>query len=131
MIATIKGEFTAEIVRTALKTVSNCRLPKLQNIRKAAIRKPKSPTRLATKAFLAALELAHEGRPRVSISYQKPIKRKEHKPTPSQPTKSIKYELPLTRIIMAAMNRFRKTKKRRNRLRSDLKRTSSCIYPMA
>src|SRR5689334_17995374 len=81
--------------------------PRYQNIKKPAIRKPKSPTRLATKAFFAAFEFAQEGRPRISISYQKPISRKEHKPTPSQPTKSIMYESPETRIIIAAMNRFR------------------------
>ena len=32
------------------------------------------------KAFLAAFEFAQDGRPSVSISYQKPISRKEHKP---------------------------------------------------
>ena len=97
------------------------------NIRNAAIRKPKSPMRLAIMAFLAASEFAHDGRPSVSISYQKPISRNEHRPTPSQPTNSIRYESPVTRIIIAAMNRFRNTKKRRNRPGSDLKRTSSCM----
>ena len=42
---------------------------------------------VGNKRFLGCVELAHEGRPSVSISYQKPINRKEHRPTPSQPTK--------------------------------------------
>ncbi len=109
------------------KTSPNCTLPKFQNISIPAMRKPKSPIRLAIMAFLAAFELAHEGRPSVSMSYQKPINRKEHKPTPSHPTKSIRYESPLTRIIIMAMNRFMKTKKRRKRFGSFLKRTSSCM----
>ena len=44
------------------RPASNWKEPRYQNIRKPAIRKPKSPTRLVMKAFLAALELAHEGR---------------------------------------------------------------------
>ncbi len=39
---------------------------------------PKSPTRLTTKALIAAAFA--DGR-----SYQKPISRYEHRPTPSQP----------------------------------------------
>src|SRR5574340_1261043 len=124
VISTINGELTAEMLAAPWNTESNCRLPKALNIKKAAIRKPKSPMRLAIMAFLAASELAHDGRASVSISYQKPINRKEHSPTPSQPTKSIKYESPATRIIMEAMKRFRNTKKRRKRPGSDLKRTS-------
>ena len=57
---------------------------------KPAIMNPKSPTRLTIKAFLAASEFAHEGRASISISYQKPIRRNEHNPTPSQPTKSMR-----------------------------------------
>ncbi len=41
---------------------------------------------------------------RVALVY---INRKEHNPTPSQPTNNIRYESPLTNIIMAAMNRFK------------------------
>ncbi|MBV6496771.1 MAG: hypothetical protein JFAIHJKO_01899 [Pyrinomonadaceae bacterium] len=71
------------------------------------MRNPQSPTRLAMNALLPAFEFAHEGRPSRSSSYQKPTNRYEHSPTPSQPINSIKYESPLTRIIMAAMNRLR------------------------
>src|SRR6185503_7938287 len=107
-------------VSAAAKTWSNWNERKFQNMIKAAIRKPKSPIRLTIKAFLAAFEFAHEGCPNESNSYQKPISRNEHKPTPSQPTKSIIYEAALTRIIIAAMNRLRKTKKRGNRPGSPL-----------
>ena len=44
---------------------------------------PKSPTLLTKNAFIAA-ELA------LSFLYQKPIKKYEHKPTPSQPKNNCK-----------------------------------------
>src|SRR3990172_4745806 len=84
------------------KTPANDRSLNHQNMVKPATRNPKSPMRLVIKAFRAAFELANEGRPRVSMSYQKPMSRKEHSPTPSQPTKSMRYESPLTRIIIMA-----------------------------
>src|SRR4029078_2578543 len=74
----------------AAKTWSNWKECKFQNMMKPAIRKPKSPIRLTIKAFLAALEFPKEDRQSVSSSYQKPMSRKEHKPTPSQPTKSMR-----------------------------------------
>src|ERR1044071_3321940 len=47
----------------ASKTWSNWKLcPKYQNIRKPAIKKPKSPTRLTMNAFLAAFEFAQDER---------------------------------------------------------------------
>jgi hypothetical protein len=49
--------------------------------------KPQSPTRFITKAFKAArLALIRE--------YQKLIRRKEHKPTPSHPKKAAENYLP-------------------------------------
>ncbi len=91
------------------KTVSKVRLPKAPKVRNMAIRKPKSPMRLATKAFLPATALPI---PSLPFSYQKPINRYEHSPTPSQPTNSVRKESPEIRIIMAATNRLKKMKKR-------------------
>src|SRR6185436_2774480 len=56
-----------------------------------------------TKAFCAA----SAGQP---FSYQKPIKRYEHRPTPSQPTKSPSRLDESTRISIANTNRFRYAK---------------------
>src|SRR5215471_20659936 len=53
---------------------------KCPNIRNRAIMNPKSPTRLVTKAFLAATAA-------LSRSNQKPTSPYEQKPTPSQPRK--------------------------------------------
>ncbi len=44
-----------------------------------AIDRPRSPTRLTTNAFLAAVAY-------VGLWFQKPISRYEARPTPSQPT---------------------------------------------
>ncbi len=69
-------------------------------IRNMPSRKPKSPMRLTTNAFLPAAALA-------SLSNQKLISRYEQRPTPSQPTKSISRFSPSTRVIIAKMKRFR------------------------
>ena len=62
--------------------------------------KPKSPTRLTTKALIAAA-LA-DGR-----SYQKPISRYEARPTPSQPKNSCTRLSAVTSISMKKVNRLR------------------------
>ena len=54
---------------------------------KAAIRNPKSPIRLVMKAFFPARALPI---PSLPLSYQKPIRRYEQRPTPSHPTNSIR-----------------------------------------
>src|SRR5271169_6306937 len=65
----------------APKIVSKSVEPISAKIEKMPSAKPKSPTRLTTKALIAAAFA--DGR-----SYQNPINRYEHTPTPSQPKKS-------------------------------------------
>src|SRR5439155_1624238 len=62
--------------------------------------KPKSPMRLTMNAFLPASEA-------VFFSYQNPINRYEHSPTPSQPTNITRKLAPSTRTSMNDANRLR------------------------
>jgi hypothetical protein len=61
---------------------------------------PKSPTRLTTKALMAAALAA--GR-----SYQNPINRYEHNPTPSQPKNNCTRLSDVTSISMKKVKRLR------------------------
>ena len=61
--------------------LANDVVPKVANIRPTPSESPMSPTRLMTKAFLAAA--AAEG-----LYCQKPISRYDARPTPSQPRKT-------------------------------------------
>ncbi len=63
----------------AASTPSKEKVPRVANIIMIAMLRPRSPTRLTTKAFLAAV--AADG-----FVNQKPISRYEARPTPSQPT---------------------------------------------
>ncbi len=62
-------------------TARNDEEPKAANITMIAIDMPRSPTRLTTKAFLAAVAA-------LGLYCQKPISRYEARPTPSQPMNS-------------------------------------------
>src|SRR6478752_3862482 len=62
-------------------TSTNAEEPKVASINITARDIPRSPTRLTTNAFLAAVAA-------VGLCCQKPISRYEASPTPSQPTKS-------------------------------------------
>ncbi len=62
--------------------------------------KPKSPMRLVTKAFLPATALA-------SSVNQNEMRKYEHRPTPSQPTKVSRRLLPRTSTSIENTNRFR------------------------
>ncbi len=62
--------------------------------------KPKSPIRLTMNAFLPASVADF-------FSYQKPISRYEHRPTPSQPTNITRKFAPSTSTSMKAAKRFR------------------------
>src|SRR5918992_733407 len=62
-------------------TSTNADEPKVASISMIAIDMPRSPTRLTTKAFLAAVAA-------VGLCCQKPISRYEARPTPSRPTNS-------------------------------------------
>ena len=62
-------------------TVTKADEPKVASISMIAMDMPRSPTRLTTKAFLAAVAA-------VGLCCQKPISRYEARPTPSQPTNS-------------------------------------------
>src|SRR5919199_1193421 len=55
--------------------------PKPANMTMMAIESPKSPTRLTTNAFFAAVAYA-------GLWFQKPMSRYDARPTPSQPTYS-------------------------------------------
>jgi hypothetical protein len=66
-------------------------------------RKPRSPTRLTTNAFLPAIAFC-------SSVYQNPMSRYEQRPTPSQPTKSSGRLSPRTRTSIIAAKRFRYAK---------------------
>ena len=59
-------------------SLANSIVPNIQKTVIMPSRKPKSPTRLTTKALMAAAEA-------VSFLYQKPISRYDARPTPSQP----------------------------------------------
>ena len=68
-------------VGDASNTPANEMVPKLANITIIAMARPTSPTRLTTKAFLAAV--AADG-----LYDQNPMSRYDARPTPSQPTYS-------------------------------------------
>ncbi len=70
-----------------------------------AMMKAASPILLTTKAFMPALDAA--GR-----SNQKPIRRYEQSPTPSQPTNIRTMSEAMTRTSMKKVNRLRKAKYR-------------------
>jgi len=61
---------------------------------------PKSPTRLTMNAFLPASAADF-------FWYQKPMRRYEQRPTPSQPTNMTTKFAASTRTSMKAANRFR------------------------
>ena len=63
------------------RTTSKDTEPKPTNIAMIAIDRPRSPTRLATNAFLAAAAYA-------GLWFQNPMSRYDARPTPSQPTYS-------------------------------------------
>ena len=71
-----------------------------QNSRNMPSKKQKSPMRLTTNALRPAYAY-------VSFSYQKPIKRYEHRPTPSQPMNMTGRLAASTRISIEPVNRFR------------------------
>ena len=73
---------TVSSVAARPSTPSNERVPNVANITISPIRKPRSPIRLTTNAFLAAA--AALGRVN-----QNPISRYEQRPTSSQPMKSM------------------------------------------
>ncbi len=75
-------------------------VPKVANIRAMASDRPMSPTRLMTKAFLAAA--AAEG-----LCCQKPISRYDARPTPSQPRKRPTKFAERTSMSIAATKRLR------------------------
>src|SRR5262245_59503963 len=79
--------------------------PKCVKISSVPRMNAKSPTRLTMNAFIPA-SVAD------CFLYQKPISRYEHRPTPSQPTKSIGKFDPSTSTSMNAANRFRYEKYR-------------------
>jgi hypothetical protein len=74
--------------------------PNVANMSMSAISRPRSPTRLATNAFLAATAYGVRW-------FQNPINRYEARPTPSQPTNSSRYESARTSSSIAATNRLR------------------------
>ena len=65
-----------------------------------ASRKPQSPIRLVTKAFFPATALA-------SLVNQNEIRKYEHAPTPSHPTKLRSRFSPSTSSSIEKANRFR------------------------
>jgi hypothetical protein len=72
VIAKIKPGLLWATWAALAKISSNRRDPKPQKIRNIAIKKPKSPIRLVTKAFLAALALPMPSAP---FSNQNPMRR--------------------------------------------------------
>src|SRR3954453_14070710 len=81
-------------------TTSKLSEPKITKTAKMPSAKPKSPTRLTINAFIEAL-LA------VARSYQKPISKYEHRPTPSQPKNSCTKLSAVTSISMKKVNRLK------------------------
>lgn len=68
----------SEVSPTEASTGSKAKVPKVVNISMIAIDRPMSPTRLTRKAFFAAVAA-------LGLCCQKPIRRYEARPTPSQP----------------------------------------------
>lgn len=66
---------------TEPRTGPKAKVPKVVNISMMAIERPMSPTRLTRKAFFAAVAA-------LGLCCQKPMRRYEARPTPSQPTYS-------------------------------------------
>ncbi len=88
------------IAAAASATARKSSVPKVKNTRKIPRMKPQSPIRLAMKAFFPASDA-------LCFSYQNPMSRYEHRPTPSQPTNITRKFAPRTRTSMKAQNRFR------------------------
>src|SRR5690606_28870374 len=86
-------ESPTDMLAAAEKTALYSRLPNVSSIKNMAIRKPKSPIRYITKAFLAA-EAYDE------FLNQKPISKEEQCPTPAQPMNMTKEFEPNTRMVM-------------------------------
>jgi hypothetical protein len=84
----------------SLATSRKSRLPKWLQTRNMPSRNPKSPTRLTMKAFLPASDADF-------FVNQKPMRRYEHRPTPSQPTNMTGKLAPSTSTSMNAANRLR------------------------
>ena len=76
------------------------RLPPQRNSVSMPRMKPKSPIRFTTNAFMPA-------RAAETRSYQKPMSRYEHRPTPSQPTNISRKLSASTSVNIENMNRFR------------------------
>ena len=85
------------------KTSLNPTVPRWAKSKKMPTRKPKSPILLTTKAFLPALAGA-------SRSNQKPMRRYEQSPTPSQPTNMRRKLLANTRVSIMKTKRLRYAK---------------------
>src|SRR5216683_8017757 len=92
VVATAPGDFA--------NTVEKSSEPKITKTAKIPSAKPKSPTRLTMKALIAA-SFAD------SRSYQKPIKRYDIRPTPSQPKNSCTKSLAVTSASMKKVKRLR------------------------
>jgi hypothetical protein len=78
----------------------NENVPVSTNSVNAPTRNAKSPIRFTTNALRPASTFAKS-------SYQNPISRYEHNPTPSQPTNRSRRLSAITSTIIAARNRFR------------------------
>ena len=76
---------------------ANWIVPNIQKMVIMPSRKPKSPTRLTTKALIAAAEA-------VDFLNQNPISKYEARPTPSQPTNSCMKSAAVTSASMAKVN---------------------------
>jgi hypothetical protein len=83
--------------KSTVGTPCRCRAQKRA---KPPTTKPKSPMRLTMKAFMPAMAFS------VSVN-QKPIKRYEQSPTPSQPMNIMNRLAPMTSVSMAQTNRLR------------------------
>ena len=90
----------SEAPEAASLTPVNEMVPKVTNISMIASDMPMSPTRLMTNAFLAAA--AADG-----LCCQKPMRRYDARPTPSQPRNTPRKFSASTSMSIAATNRLR------------------------
>src|SRR5262245_17851762 len=101
---------------TARATSWKSTVPNRTNVSSTPRMNPQSPIRLTMNAFFPASEADF-------FTYQKPMRRYEHSPTPSHPTNITRKFEPSTSVSMNAANRFRYEKYRANS-----ESVSSCMY---
>src|SRR5207247_9508093 len=107
MSDTVPNDVSAPSGASARAISWNSIVPNRTNASNTPSRNPKSPMRLTMNAFFPASDAD-------CFTYQKPISRYEHSPTPSHPMNRTRKLEPRTSTSMNAANRFKYEKYRAN-----------------